>query len=109
MAGKDFTDKQLMAIDLLSQGVMQKDIQEQLDVSHNTLWKWKKNPQFMDAVVESSRTCLKDALPSIYSVLATKAIEGSSQHIKILLEHLEKIEEERTKYAETAITFTWER
>jgi len=109
MAGKDFTDKQLMAIDLLSQGVMQKDIQEQLDVSHNTLWKWKKNPQFMDAVVESARIRLKDALPNIYSVLASKAIEGNHQHIKILLDHLEKLEEERTKYAETAITFTWER
>jgi len=103
-----FNEKQLTAIELLSQGVMHKDIQAQIDISHNTLWKWKKKPEFMNAVVTAARERIKDELPSVYKALANKAKTGSHPHIKILLDHLERLEEERTKYASTAITFTWE-
>ena len=109
MAGKDFTDKQLMAIDLLAQGVMQKDIEEQVGVSHTAIWTWKKNPQFMDAVLETARVKLKGQLPDIYTKLAAEALAGNHRHIKILLDHLESLSVDRSKYADTSITFTWEK
>ena len=108
MGTKDFTDKQLTAIDMLAQGILQKDIQEKLDISHSTIWAWKKDPQFMDAICEQARIKIKDALPTVYETLANKAKEGDYHHIKILLDHLEKLSEERSKYAGRSITFTWE-
>jgi hypothetical protein len=62
----------------------------------------------MDAVVQTARERIKDHLPGVYDTLAKKAKEGDYHHIKILLDHLEKLEEERTKYAGNSITFTWE-
>ena len=109
MTGKDFTDKQLMTIEMLAQGKQQIEIQAELDVSHTAIWTWKKNPQFMDAIIEAARDNLKGQLPDIYSKLTAEALTGNHRHIKILLDHLEKLEEERTKYSSGSITFTWEK
>jgi hypothetical protein len=106
--GNDFSPQQLEAIELLSNGDLNlSEIQAKLDISADTLWRWRKNPQFMDAVISSSRNNLRNELPIIYKKLHEKSSEGDWHHIKILLDHLDKLEENKNKSSFSSITFTW--
>lgn len=108
-ANQVFTLKQLEAIELLASGeLLRKDIAERLDVARNTLYEWMKIDAFRNAVIDVSRKLLKSKLPEIYNALDKKAKAGDWHHIKILLEHLDNIEERMSNRGANSITFTWD-
>ena len=101
-----FNPKRLKAIELLAIGtIANQDIASELRINPQTLCKWKKDPEFMHAVVLRSRQLLKEDLPAIYKKLGEQGKIGSHQHIKILIDHLEKLEE--AKSSQTSLSFTW--
>lgn len=100
------THKQLKTIELLATGSKTcKEIAELVGIHPNTITKWRRIPEFAEAVVCRSRELLKESLPEVYSALTNKSKKGNDRHIKIFLEHLEKLEEARSTQA--SITFTW--
>jgi transposase-like protein len=105
----DWTPDQKKAIELLAAGGMKYiDIAKECNVSEHTLYDWRKDARFMDLVIARARELLKESLPSVYSSLTTGAQSGDARHIKLVLEHLEKLEEIKARYADSIITFTWE-
>jgi hypothetical protein len=100
------TVKQLKTIELLAIGEMTNvQIAAAVPVNVNTISKWKREPAFMEAVVLRSRELLKENLPEIYLSLTKKSKQGNDRHIKIFLDHIEKLE--AAKSTQTSITFTW--
>jgi hypothetical protein len=103
-----FTPKQLKAIELLAQGELSGEaITVELKMSRSNLCRWKKDPDFMQAIVERSRQLLKETLPQIYKSLTNNSKKGSHNHIKVYLDHLEKLEEAKANTG--TITFIWKR
>lgn len=101
-----FSGKQAKCIEYLAVGEMaQVDIAKEIKVNPSTISKWKKDQAFMEAVLERSRVLLKESLPQVYRSLGTHAKAGNDRHIKIYLDHLEKLEDIRAGKA--SITFTW--
>lgn len=106
--GSKFSKKQLAAIDLLATGEHTiQEVADEISVSTRTIYKWRKNPLFMDAIIQSARMNLNDRLPAVYNQLTNKAVQGEFNYIKLLLEHLDKLEESKNKNADSTITFTW--
>jgi len=104
-----WSTEQEIAINLLAEGGHSyEEIAEQSKVSPHTIYNWRKNPDFMDEVIRKARRLLKDNLPDIYESLVHQAKDGDPRHIKIILEHLEKLEEMKAKHAENSLTFTWD-
>lgn len=114
MVGKNerdmpFTVRQLKAIEVLARGGNKqlKDIAVEVGISERQLLNWRSDPNFMSAVVSRSRDIIKEELPDVYCVLTHQAKGGNPAHIKILLDHLENLEEMKAKASEGQITFTW--
>lgn len=104
-----WSNKRLKAIELLAQGGMtHSEVAEAIGISPRTLSTWKTKPDFVDAIINRSRELIRAELPSIYSQLKKKSISGSHQHIKILFDHLDKLEEMQSKVSSNQITITWE-
>lgn len=103
-----FNGRQKRAIELLARGEnTQEEVAEHLGINPSTLSRWKKRPGFMEAVVEKSREQLRHTLPEIYDTLAKSSKRGSDRHIKILLDHIEKLEQMKANSNETTIIFKW--
>jgi hypothetical protein len=101
------TAKQALAIELLAKGEMSREeIAEAVGVHYKTLSKWARDGEFMDAVIRASRKRLKTFLPEVYKSLASNAAIGSHHHIKILLDHLEKLEDQRASIASISFSFS---
>jgi len=104
---KVFNVKQTKAIDLLAKGDMKnQEIASELRVTPSTVSKWKQMPGFMEEVIVRSKKLLKESLPNVYKALTSRSELGSDRHIKIYLDHLEKLEE--IKAGRTSVTFTWQ-
>ena len=104
-----WTPEQLVAIELLAEGGHPyEEVAEHCKTSSHTIYNWRKDPQFMDEVIRKARENLKRNLPDIYRTLTSNAKEGNVKHIELVLKHLERLEEMKTKYAANSITFTWE-
>ena len=107
--GNKFSKKQKQTISLLAAGGKNfNQISEELNISRATLHRWQKNPQFMEAVIEEARTTLKSFLPNIYTKLTSSALAGDFQFVKLMIEHIEKLEEMKNKQSLSSITFTWD-
>lgn len=106
---KPWSKKQLLAIDLLANCEYKtlKEVWNTVGCSERTLNKWRKDPKFMEHVISTSRQILKDTLPDVYSTLMKSSKSGSFQHIKIMLEHLDKLDEQKKLANENSITFVW--
>lgn len=104
-----FSVKQLKAIEILARGGNKqlKDIAVEIGISERQLLNWRTDPNFMSAVVSRSRDIIREELPDVYCVLTHQAKGGNPAHIKILLDHLENLEEMKAKANEGQITFTW--
>lgn len=100
--------KKLEAIELLAAGgLTYVQVAEQVGVTQRTLRKWRKEPEFAAMVLEKSREIIKENLPDIYSVLLKEAKKGSHQHLRLVLDHVERVEEMRNTAELGHITFTW--
>lgn len=106
---KPWSRKQLKAIELIAQATDMScdDMAREVGISSRTLRTWKLNPDFINAIISRSRELVREALPEIYKSLSNNAKKGEPQHIKIVLDHLEKLEQMREKANEGSITFTW--
>lgn len=104
-----WSTEQEIAIELLAEGGHPyEEIADKCKKSSHTIYNWRKDPLFMDEVIRRARILLKHQLPDIYKSLSSGAKDGNPKQIEIVLKHLEKLEEMKTKYAENSITFTWE-
>ncbi len=59
---------------------------DQLGISDRTIYRWKSDKVFQDAITARARDLLESDLPEIYAALAREAIKGSFQHIKLAME-----------------------
>lgn len=85
--------KQNEAIELLATGKFkQVQVADMIGVDQSLISVWKRDPDFIESIIKRSRQLLRDNLPDIYAVTNKEASTGSYQHIKILLEHIEKLE-----------------
>lgn len=101
-----FSGKKAKAIELLALGDRtQVDIGAELGVTPQQVSKWKKDPLFMEAVVNRSRELLKQSLPEVYNSLSNHSKNGNDRHIKIFLDHLERLEQ--IKASVPQIVFKW--
>lgn len=106
---KAFTKKQLKAIELLARGDYEHlaEVAKEVGCASRTLYQWRTRSVFMDAVVDRAREILKESLPEIYKKSSSLAKGGDYHHVKILLDHLDKLDEMKNKSNEGTITFTW--
>lgn len=107
-AGNDWSEPQAKAIEMLADGALCKDVAEAVNVNVSTISKWKRNPQFIDAVVSAAKDNLRAELPSMYKAAANKAKAGNHNHLRIILDHLDRLEEMSKQSSEKSITFKWE-
>ena len=107
MSSGEMETKRIQAIELLAiGGKTQVEIAEIIGTTPQTISGWKRSKEFMELVVKRSRELLKENLPDVYKSLTDKSKQGNDRHIKIYLDHIEKLEEVKSK--ETKITFTWQ-
>jgi cob(I)alamin adenosyltransferase len=105
--GNNWTNQQLKAIELFATGHYKcSEVAKMAGVCNETISKWRSNYQFIEAIIKRSREELKAALPDLYQIGLKEAKNGSSAHLRILLEHIEKLEE-LGKKTPGRITFTW--
>jgi len=100
--------KQIEAIEVLAiGGKTYIDMASDLGIDVVTLRTWRKDPEFSEAVIKRARELLKDALPDIYSSLVREARKGNFNHIRLVLEHLERLEMDPLARVQDSYTFTW--
>jgi len=106
---EQFTGCQLKAIELLAKGDMNMvQICQELDIHRTTLYSWRKKSQFVEAVIVRARQLIRVNLPEVYNALTEQAKDGNIAGIKLVLEHLERLEELKTEAAESELSFTWD-
>ena len=101
-----FTTNMIKGIELMALGqTTQEQIAKEIGVNPSTICKWKKDPAFLEAVIVRSREILRQQMPDVYASLAKGAKKGEAAHIRMYLEHIERLEQIRAGQA--SITFTW--
>jgi transposase len=105
--GDNFSPDQIEAIELMADGMLCEDVAQRLNVQPCTISRWRRNNQFMEAIVSRAREKLRDKLPTMYRVAANRAEEGSHAHLKIILDHLDNLETLASRNQDYNITFTW--
>ena len=88
------TDKQLLAIDLLTTGTRPQDVAQQVGISREQLWRWRtKNPNFI-AAMEHRRIEIHQAIvdrfwgglvPDAIQVAAESLAEGDPDMAGVIL------------------------
>ena len=87
-----FTAKQLAYIEWLAIGKYERTppraglLADQMGINESTLYRWKKIPGFMDAVMVRARELLVEDMPDIYASFKDEAKKGSFQHQKLAFE-----------------------
>ena len=108
--GNNFSPKQLEAIELFATGEHTcSAIAAKIEVTPGTISSWRKNPQFIDAIIDAARGILKEAIPSLYKLGLKSALDGDLGYFKTIIEHIDKLEEHRALKSSRTITFTWEK
>ena len=105
-----FNEDQLKAIDLLAQGgKTYKKVAELCNTTAETLRQWRKDPDFQEKVRKTCKELLKDMEPTLYNLAFQKALKtGSWQHIKLLLERIERLEDiAEGRGQDYSIMFKW--
>lgn len=82
-----FSEKQLIAIALLSQpnkaGFSFEEIAKQAGISVRQLHRWRKNPEFKQAIVEQSLENVKEVLPNVLKAHQKQAERGNIKAIEL--------------------------
>ena len=82
-----FSEKQLIAIALLSQpnkaGFSFEESAEQSGISVRQLHRWRKNPEFKQAIVEQSLENVKEVLPNVLKAHQKQAERGNVKAIEL--------------------------
>ena len=102
--------KRLEAIELLAIGGMNYgDICRELKIAESTLRVWRNEREFADMVVARARELIKEDLPDMYKAARKYAKEGNHSFFKILIEHVDRLEELSHGAREKSISFTWKK
>jgi len=105
--GDNFSPKQRKAIKLFGTGELRcKEIANEVGVNATTISMWRRNYQFLDACILDAKEQLKNSLPELYKTGLSEAKKGSAAHLKILLEHIDKLEDRKTE-VKGSLTFKW--
>ncbi len=84
---RQFSEKQLIAIGLLSQpnkaGFSFEEIAEQSGISVRQLHRWRKDPTFKQAVVEQSLENVKEVIPNVLKAHVKRAESGNVKAIEL--------------------------
>lgn len=108
MAKKEFSAKQIQAIELLASAEHNVgEIARCVKTSRTTLQKWRNQRSFIDAVIHRARELVREKLPELYSSAVEQAIRGKHAYFKTLLEHVDRLEEMDKNTSEKSITFKW--
>jgi len=108
LVGNKFSAKQIKAIELFAAGTHNcTQVAEEVKVTRVTISKWRRNPQFSEAICTRAKELLKGYLPEIYKVTKDHALRGNHNHIKLILDHLGNIEK-TSKRQGSSISFTWD-
>ena len=103
----NFSTQQLEAIESLAAGKSCGEAAEQAQVTPTTVSRWRRDREFNEEVSRRAKEILRDRLPKLYDIAADKAEEGSPAHLKIILDHLDKLEEIANRNQDYNISFTW--
>lgn len=107
-----FSEDQIKAIELLAEGGKTYiEVAEAVGTSAETLRRWRKDEDFQEAVKKRCRELLKEAEPLLYAVALQQVKKhGSHQHIKILLERLNRLEDiAEGRGPAYDVMFTWKK
>lgn len=104
--GNNWSTEQIHAIELFADGKNCKEVAEEVGVIPGTISRWRRNPQFIEAIIDAAKIRLRGELPELYSVAVSKAKAGSHPHLRIILDHLDNLEKSRRSTGE--LTFTWD-
>lgn len=104
-----FKGKKAQGIKLYANGATQQQVADAVGVHYHTVANWMKDPVFQKAVLDTSYGLLKQKLPIIYTRMFDEAAKGSHQHLKILMDHLARMEDLANGYQSSEISFTWKR
>ncbi len=63
----------------------QQQLAKELDVSAETLSRWKSEPDFMDEVVHLARELVKHDVPDVLGTIRREAKRGSQYHTNVFL------------------------
>ena len=102
--------KKLDAIELLAIGGKNYgDICKELKIAETTLRAWRNDREFTDMVISRARDLIKEDLPDMYKAARKYAKEGNHSFFKILIEHVDRLEELSHNTREKSISFTWKK
>jgi len=102
-----FNFKHIKAIELFALGLKCNEVAKEVDVIPGTISRWRQDPEFMEAINNKAKELLKDALPSIYQTLISKAKSGSYPHARLILDHLDNLQKNIAETSDQTLTFTW--
>ena len=82
-----FSEKQITAIGVLAQpnkgGMEFEDVAEFCGISVRQLHRWRKKPEFKQAIVEQSLSNVKDEIPNVLSAHRKQAEKGNVKAIEL--------------------------
>lgn len=105
----EFTGSQLNAIELLSLGgKTNKEVAEVVGVSETSIYNWKNNKDFCEAVLVRSQELFRNTQPDVVNALVKRAKQGDPAAMRIYFDHIALVEKLRANIADMNITFTWE-
>lgn len=85
---KDFTDRQIIAIELLSQpkrgGLTYKEIASEVGVDEKTLYRWRQETKFIEAVTKRALMRLHEDLPEVFQANMKRAKAGEVRSVDLL-------------------------
>lgn len=84
---KQFTEKQIMAIGILSQpnraGMEFEEIADTVGISVRQLHRWRKKPEFKQAIIEQSLSNVKEVIPNVLKAHTKQAESGNVKAIEL--------------------------
>jgi AcrR family transcriptional regulator len=103
-----FNGKQIQAIELLAKGDLTTvKISQELGIGRRTLYQWRKQREFMDAVIYRARQMIREQLPELYRSAVKEAKKGKHSYFKTLLEHVDRLEQFERDVSDRHIVFEW--
>lgn len=106
---KEFTQQQLLAIELFSRGnVKNKQVADTVGVSETSIYNWKNNKAFSEAIIDKTQDYFRNSLPDVTKSLLAKAKDGDLQAIKIYFDHLAFVEKLRANRSDINVSFSWD-
>jgi len=86
---RKFGDKQILAIEILSQpkrgGLLYSQVADAVGVDEKTLFRWRQNPEFVEAITRKAIMNLHADLPEVFSATLNRAKAGEVRSVDLLL------------------------